>query len=109
MTSTSGQREIVVCRDGAALAAEAAQRIVAASQAAIAQRGLFTLVLSGGSTPEQTYSLLAQPDWAEAHRLVAHLDFLWRRDGWRRRPIRTAIIGWRRGHCLNRRISTPST
>lgn len=63
MTSTSGQREIVVCRDGAALAANAAERIVAASQAAIAQRGIFTLVLSGGSTPEKTYSLLAQPEW----------------------------------------------
>lgn len=63
MTSTSGQREIVVCRDGAELAAEAAKRIVAASQSAIEQRGIFTLVLSGGSTPEKTYSLLAQPEW----------------------------------------------
>ena len=63
MSSTSGQREIVVCHDGAALAAEAVGRIVAASLEAIAQRGRFTLVLSGGSTPEQTYTLLAQPEW----------------------------------------------
>ncbi len=63
MMNTSGQREIFVCHDGAALAAEAAGRIVAASQAAIAAHGRFTLVLSGGSTPEQTYTLLARPDW----------------------------------------------
>ncbi len=58
-----GQREIAVIRDPDALAAEAAHQIVTAAQAAIAERGRFTLVLSGGSTPERTYKLLAQPEW----------------------------------------------
>src|SRR5689334_7885544 len=57
------QREIVVVADADALATEAARRIVSAASAAIAARGRFTLVLSGGSTPERTYKLLANPDW----------------------------------------------
>jgi 6-phosphogluconolactonase len=60
MSVAAGQVEIVVCSDAATLAVEAADRIVAAAQAAIAQRGRFTLVLSGGSTPERTYRLLGQ-------------------------------------------------
>jgi 6-phosphogluconolactonase len=57
------QREIIVVADADALAVEAARRIVGAASAAIAARGRFTLVLSGGSTPERTYKLLAKPEW----------------------------------------------
>ncbi|HTQ38995.1 MAG TPA: 6-phosphogluconolactonase [Pirellulales bacterium] len=60
MSVAAGRVEIVICSDAAALAADAADRIVAAAHTAIAQRGRFTLVLSGGSTPERTYRLLAQ-------------------------------------------------
>ncbi len=60
MSVAAGQIEIAVRRDAAALAADAAERIIAAAKAAIAARGRFTLVLSGGSTPEQTYKLLGQ-------------------------------------------------
>lgn len=60
MSVAAGQTEIVVCPDAGALAAEAADRIVLAAREAISQRGRFTLVLSGGSTPERTYTLLAQ-------------------------------------------------
>ena len=59
--SVAGQLEIVVCRDATALAANIADRIVAAAHAAIDQRQRFTLVLSGGSTPERTFKLLAAP------------------------------------------------
>lgn len=68
--SVAGQLEIVVCRDAAALAGNIADRIVAAAHTAIAQRQRFTLVLSGGSTPERTFKLLAAPprrdqiDWS---------------------------------------------
>src|SRR5262249_31125097 len=68
--SVAGQLEIVVCRDAAVLAANIADRIVAAAHAAIAQRQRFTLVLSGGSTPERTFKLLSAPprrdqiDWS---------------------------------------------
>ena len=70
MAVAAGKMELKVCRDAASLAAEAADRIMAAAKAAIAKSGRFTLVLSGGSTPERTYQLLAQPqrrsqiDWS---------------------------------------------
>src|SRR5262245_38535330 len=62
--------QIVTHPDAAALAADAAGRIAARAAEAIAARGRFTLALSGGSTPEKTYALLAQPpflsslDWS---------------------------------------------
>jgi 6-phosphogluconolactonase len=86
MSVAAGQTEIVVCPDAAALAAQAADRIIAAAREAISYRGRFTLVLSGGATPERTYALLAQPprrdqiDWSRTwlffgdERFVPHDD-----------------------------------
>ncbi len=54
--------ELTICRDPEELALRAAQRIAAAARDSIAQRGRFTLVLSGGSTPEKTYGLLGNGD-----------------------------------------------
>jgi 6-phosphogluconolactonase len=61
--------EQVRCADATELAATAAQRVVAASQAAIAERGRFALVLAGGDTPRMLYERLAAApegaiDWA---------------------------------------------
>jgi 6-phosphogluconolactonase len=67
MSTAAGQREIVVCHDPAALAEQAADRIVAAAADAIAARGQFTLALSGGSTPERLYKLLSV---ADGHRRI---------------------------------------
>ena len=49
-----------------AVATEAAQRIVQSASRAIAERGLFRIVLAGGSTPEAAYRLLvaADTDWS---------------------------------------------
>jgi 6-phosphogluconolactonase len=55
-------RELVICKDSDALAERAAEVAVGAAREAIRQRGTFTLVLSGGSTPEKTYRLLAEPE-----------------------------------------------
>lgn len=43
----------------------ACQRILAAAEQAIEKRGVFNIVLAGGSTPEKTYELLSQEasDW----------------------------------------------
>ncbi|MGE4543570.1 MAG: 6-phosphogluconolactonase [Pedobacter sp.] len=51
--------------DTAAVAENAASRILAEASKAIAQRGIFRLVLAGGRTPEATYRLLAkaEADW----------------------------------------------
>ncbi len=48
--------------DAAAVAENAASRILAAASEAIAQRGIFRLVLAGGRTPEATYRLLAKAE-----------------------------------------------
>jgi 6-phosphogluconolactonase len=52
--------DIVVCPDANRLAKDAAERIIAVARGAIARRGRFLLVLSGGSTPERTYRELAR-------------------------------------------------
>lgn len=65
--------EIVLLPDRAALAREASTRFVALSQDAISARGIFSLALSGGSTPRDLYALLAthefstQVDWSRIH------------------------------------------
>ncbi len=43
------------------LAQAAAARFVQLAESAIAARGLFTVALSGGSTPKRLYQLLATP------------------------------------------------
>ena len=49
-------------------------RILAAAQAAIAERGAFSIVLAGGSTPKSVYALLkdASAEWSKWH--VYHND-----------------------------------
>jgi 6-phosphogluconolactonase len=68
--------EFVVLQDAAAVARETAERFVAAAAAAIAERGRFSVALSGGSTPKAVYPLLvSQPlvsrvDWSR-------VEFFW--------------------------------
>lgn len=52
------ERELQVLRDRRELAQAAAARVAAVWKEAVAQRGLFTLVLAGGSTPRELYALL---------------------------------------------------
>jgi len=47
------------------LTAAVAQRWLTLAEQAIAQRGRFTVALSGGRTPRALYSLLASPTWRE--------------------------------------------
>lgn len=49
------------------VASAACQRVLAAAEQAIAERGKFKLVLAGGTTPEKIYRLLAasHADWAK--------------------------------------------
>ncbi len=51
--------------DGAAVAEEAAERILAAATEALARQNRFRLVLAGGRTPEQAFRILATAtaDW----------------------------------------------
>ena len=55
---------IEVFADNDALNTATAERIVAAARQAVAERGAFHLVLSGGETPKPLYELLAIPEWA---------------------------------------------
>jgi 6-phosphogluconolactonase len=52
-----------------AVAWEACSRILRAAQEAIVERDRFSIVLAGGSTPEQTYRLLSdsKSDWSNWH------------------------------------------
>lgn len=55
--------------DAAAVADETVRWVLAAAKRAIAQRGLFRVVLAGGSTPKQAYKQLAasDADWSRWH------------------------------------------
>jgi 6-phosphogluconolactonase len=62
----SAEPELRVLSGPAEVAAEAAAEVLARAGEAVAARGAFTLVLSGGSTPRALYSLLADPAGAFA-------------------------------------------
>jgi 6-phosphogluconolactonase len=59
--------------DADAMARAAAIQLLELSQAAVAERGVFTLALSGGSTPKKLYALLGKDPafaafpWAQTH------------------------------------------
>ena len=57
---------LVICTDPIALAAKAADFITHCAREAIRQRQRFVVALAGGSTPEKTYTLLAEPDRRDA-------------------------------------------
>jgi len=63
--------EIKIAPDAMALAREAAQEFHRLTEAAVQERGLFSVALSGGNTPRAVYSLLAsehkQLPWDRIH------------------------------------------
>ena len=65
--------DIQIFEDTKALAQAAADHFVAASEEAIENRGRFMVALSGGSTPQETYSRLSDPmlatkvSWRNVH------------------------------------------
>ena len=65
--------DLLVVAGQAALAQEAAKRVVAIAEEAVARCGRFTVALAGGSTPKRLYSLLAAEPycarlpWRETH------------------------------------------
>jgi 6-phosphogluconolactonase len=73
---------LVVCENADELANRAADFIVESARQSIAERGCFSLALSGGSTPEKTYTLLAEPahsaaiDWAKVFVFFADERFV---------------------------------
>jgi 6-phosphogluconolactonase len=57
--STNVQREIAILPDAAAITRRATEEFVKAVQESVAEKGAFTVALSGGSTPRALYSTLA--------------------------------------------------
>ena len=53
------QRDIRILADPAAVTRRAADEFVKAANNAVAQKGMFSVALSGGSTPKSLYALLA--------------------------------------------------
>lgn len=66
-------KELVVCRDGEELCQQAAERFVRLAGEAVSATGRFTVALSGGTTPQRLYSLLASDQfqplmaWSKVH------------------------------------------
>ena len=58
------QPSIQVLPDSAAVAAAAADEIIRCADAAIRQKQLFTIALSGGNTPKPLFELLASTSYA---------------------------------------------
>lgn len=64
---------ISISTDAAALMHDAAERIVKRYDEAVAERGVFHIALSGGSTPQALFQLLSSPayvtrfDWPRVH------------------------------------------
>lgn len=72
MTGSKVNREVRILRDSAVIAKAAAEKFVEAAATAVKEKGLFTVVLAGGSTPKTLYGLLvndpglrAKVPWAE--------------------------------------------
>jgi len=57
--------EVIIAADAAAVAREAAERIVNLARMAASARGRFSVALSGGSTPGVLYRLLAEDPYRE--------------------------------------------
>jgi len=55
------QSAVEIFKNAAELAQQAAQLILTQSQLGVARNNLFTIALSGGSTPKRLYELLADP------------------------------------------------
>jgi 6-phosphogluconolactonase len=64
MNGGGGGPALTIVEDAAALARRGAELVVEAAREAIAERGTFSLALSGGSTPRALYTLLAEPPFA---------------------------------------------
>jgi 6-phosphogluconolactonase len=66
-------RELIRCSDSESLASQSADYICNVASTAIANSGRFTIALSGGSSPERLYQLLATDgyrdriDWSAVH------------------------------------------
>lgn len=73
MSPTAPEPRVLVYDDAVAVAGGAAVSIAERAREAIEARGLFTLALSGGSTPRKVYELLAgedfrkEMDWTNVH------------------------------------------
>ena len=62
--------------DAEAVSRAAADEFVRAAREAIAARGVFTVALSGGSTPKRLYQLLAEPPFRDQVEW-AKIEFFW--------------------------------
>jgi len=93
---------VIRCRDPQELAEQAARKITTQANAAVAARGRFLLVLTGGSTPEKTYEQLAASPiagefpWGKTffflgdERVVPH-DAAWSNFGMARRSMLSKV------------------
>ncbi|HWR14966.1 MAG TPA: 6-phosphogluconolactonase [Terriglobales bacterium] len=68
--------EIHISSDKQAAYKDTAQLFVDLAKAAVAERGVFTVALSGGSTPKPLFEMLASPEWANQI-AWSKIEFFW--------------------------------
>jgi len=71
------EHQIKIVADAVELASEAADEFVRLAQAAVRQKNLFTVALSGGSTPKILYSLLANEEPWRSNLPWERIHFFW--------------------------------
>ena len=71
------QHEIKIVADAVQLAREAADEFLRLAQAAVREKDLFTVALSGGSTPKILYSLLANEEPWRSNLPWEKIHFFW--------------------------------
>jgi 6-phosphogluconolactonase len=70
--------QLKITADNAAMSESAAERVTSLVEAAIATRGVATVSLTGGTTPDPLYQLLADPDRPWRNRIDwAHVHVFW--------------------------------
>lgn len=66
-------RHVIIADDAAQLALKTAEKLVQTAEACVARQGMFTLAISGGTTPRAMHRLLATPayrpqiPWGQTH------------------------------------------
>ncbi len=61
----SSRRELIICETDEDVADAAADLLFDLQTAALAERGIFRIALSGGSTPKMLYETLADDEWVD--------------------------------------------
>src|ERR1700746_749581 len=96
-------RSVVLFANGMGIARRAADDVVRIAREAAAARGVFTIALSGGSTPKVLYALLAEHPALRNSLPWDKMKVFFGDERTSGRVTLTAIFRWRRTQCSRKR------